>query len=244
MTRYTIRGFIDDAKEIIARDAPLAARQEEIGDRLSHLSKRDDLVRSGLALGPADASTQNYVLWREKPNIFLGLAQFDQHYLSPIHEHDNYWIVACGYRGKDRWDMYERLDDQSEPGHAELQMYDQFHLAPGAVAIMQPPPRSIHSHNNEFAGTTQELIFSMAEPSDPSRRIVYDLDEKSARLSQWKPGELYVGGDYPGPTLRAASSVKAVGEQLRRLAGRALCPICALARKSRFLADDPYAVPA
>ncbi|HTV67812.1 MAG TPA: hypothetical protein VMF90_04675 [Rhizobiaceae bacterium] len=244
MTRYTIRGFIDDAKKIMARDAPLAQRQDEFADRMSLLSKRDDLLRSGLAMGPADASTQNYLLWREKPYIFLGLAQFDQHYTSPIHEHDSYWVVACGYRGRDRWDMYERVDDQSEPGHADLNMYDQYDLPPGATAVMQPPPRSIHSHNNQFQGITQELIFSMAEPSDPNRRIVYDLDEKSARLSEWKPNGMYLGGDYPGPTLRTADRLRDVGERVRNFARQAFCPICEMARMSRFRADDPLAATA
>jgi hypothetical protein len=236
VTRYSIQGFIEDAKKIKAQDAPLAERQAQIAERLSLLSKRDDLLRSGLALGPADASTQNYVLWREAPHIFLGLAQFDEHYVSPVHEHDNYWVIASGYRGHDRWDMYERVDDGSVPGHADLRMYDQFDLPPGKTAVMQPPPRSIHSHNNQYSGTTLELIFSMAEPSDPSRRLVYDVERGEARLSQWKPSDLYLGGAYPGPVLNSRTSLSKIGATIRRLAGRALCPICATARTARWAA--------
>lgn len=230
VAQYSIPAFIQDAKRIIDNGEPLAARQAEIAERLSALSKRDDLLRHGLALGPADASTQNFLVYREKPHVFLAIAQFDEHYVSPIHEHDDYWVIACGYRGRDRWDMWERLDDGSEPGHADLRMYDQYPLPPGATAIMQPPPKSIHSHNNEYAGSTLELIFSMAEPSDPNRRIIYDPEEKGARLSQWKPNDLYLGGDYPGPRLSSRDALQRVGAQFNNLARRALCPICATAR--------------
>lgn len=245
MAGYRISAFIDDAKTIMASDRPLAERQDEMAERLAHLSKRDDLLRSGLALGPADASTQNYVLWRGAPNIFLGIAQFDEHYVSPVHEHDNYWVIACGYRGHDRWDMYERVDDGSVPGFADLRMYDQYRLLPGETAIMQPPPRSIHSHNNQYSGTTLELIFSMAEPSDPSRRIVYDVEDQTARLSAWKPNDLYLGGDYPGPVLQRTKEAAMSGAaRVGRLARRAFCPICEAARAARQSATGALFGPA
>lgn len=230
-TRYRIPAFIKDAKRIMAQDRSLADRQGEISERLSTLSRNDELMRGGLPLGPADASTQNYLLWREAPYVFLGMAQFDEHYVSPVHEHDHYWVVGCGFRGRDRWDMYIRHDDQSDPGYAELEMVDQYDIPPGKTAIMPPPPRSIHAHNNLHSGTTLELIFSMAEPTDPMRRIIYDVEEKAARLSQWKPNELYKGGDYPGPVLgnRLTAAKRQVAARFRDL----LCPVCRLARVAR-----------
>jgi hypothetical protein len=234
--RYRIAAFIADAKRIMADQHPLAERQADLAERLAALSRNDDLLRSGLALGPADASTQNYLLWREAPHVFLGMAQFDEHYVSPVHEHDHYWVIGCGYRGRDRWDMYERQDDGSDPGFADLTLFDRFDLAPGQTAIMPPPPRAVHAHNNLYGGTTLELIFSMAEPSAPDRRLIYDVEDRSARLSQWKPNGMYVGADYPGPPLGRARAVATLAGRVADAARRAFCPVCAMARAARALA--------
>lgn len=222
MPTYRIKEFISDAKKIMSGTGPLADRQAEAAERLSVLSRNDDLMRYGLALGPADASTNNFLLWREEPNVLLAIAQFDQHYVSPVHEHDHYWVIGCGYRGHDRWDMYERLDDGSKKGFADLKLVDRYDLSPGKTAIMPPPPCSIHSHNNQFDGSSLELIFSMAEPSDPSRRIVYDVEEQVARLSWWQPGGLYQGGDYPGNRLARSNVAGRMADAVRRVT----CPIC------------------
>lgn len=229
MTKYTIRGFIADAKAILATDDPLERKKEVLGERLAHLAKRDDLLRSGAALGPADASTENYLLWRESPNIVLLMAQFDQHYVSPVHEHDSYWVIGCGYRGRDRWDMYERLDDGSDPTYADLRLFDQYELAPGQYATMPTPPKAIHSHNNEFEGSTLELIFSAAEPNDPSKRVVYDVEEKSCRPSWWTPTGLYLGGDYPTPHISKRASLKTMGSALGAIGRKIFCPVCTAA---------------
>jgi hypothetical protein len=121
---------------------------------------------------------------RSSPAVTVGLAvQFDEHYLSPVHEHGDYWVVACAYRGADRWDMDKRLDDGSVDGHAELEMVDQILLTPGMTTAMPPPSRAVHSHNNVFSGATLELIFTAADPLPAHERLLHNPDMNScARL--------------------------------------------------------------
>ncbi len=224
-SRYSIRAFIADAKQILADGIALEQKKMAIGERLRLLSQRDDLIRYGAPMGPTDGCTGVYLLWREPPHIGLILAQFDHGYMSPVHEHGNFWVVACGYRGRDRWDMYERLDDGSRPGYADLRLVDQIVIPPGTPAWMREPPRAIHSHNNEFSGETLELIFTGSPPMDPKNRLLYDVEEKRSWPTWFKASKL-VGDVYPPPAFK---SLLGGGRRLgERFGAGAFCPVCAL----------------
>lgn len=232
-SKYSIPRFIADAKAILASKSPLDQQQVAIGERLSELSRRDDLTRLGFPVGPSDASTQNYILWREPPYIALVLGQFDPGYLSPVHEHGEFWVVGCGYRGEDRWDMYERLDDGSKPGYADVKMVDQWHIPPGKFMVMPRPPRAIHSHNNVApkGDTTMELIFSAIKPLPPATRLVYDIDEKTCWQSGFNLAGILVGDHYPPKAVARSSLLSAAwdrgfGRTLFSNKPRALCPVC------------------
>ena len=196
-SKYDIPRFIADARAILASRETLEQQKLAIGERLSELSRRDDLTRHGMPIGPSDASTDNYILWREPPYMALVLAQFDPGYLSPVHEHGDFWVVGCGYRGADRWDMYERIDDRRTPGHAEVRLHDQWHIPPGKAVCMPMPPRAIHSHNNVSSVLVQELIFSAAKPLSPEERNVYDVDNRTCRPSGFNLSGILVGDYYP-----------------------------------------------
>ena len=231
LSKYAIPQFIADAKSILASDNGLEQKQAAIGERLSELSKRDDLTRLGFPLGPSDASTQNFLLWREPPHTALVLGQFDPGYLSPVHEHGDFWVVGCCYRGQDRWDMYERIDNGSRPGHAEVKLVDQWHIPPGKAVWMPRPPRAIHSHNNESQGDTLELIFSAIKPLPPEKRLVYDVDGQACWPSGFNLAGILVGDYYPPrPVVRNGLLSKAwnkeFGARLFSMRPRAFCPVC------------------
>jgi predicted metal-dependent enzyme (double-stranded beta helix superfamily) len=194
---YTIRKFVAEAKEQLDRGLDLADLQQEVGERLVRLSERDDLTSQGAINGPSDASFNSYLLWREAPHLTVVLVEFEPYYRSPIHEHGDHWVVAAGYHGADRWDVYERLDDGSEPGKADLELVDQPVVRPGSWCALPPPPRSIHSHNNMVEGFTSELIFSAVAPLPKMERLHFDLDEGTCRESWFGAAEHLVGDSYP-----------------------------------------------
>ena len=183
-------------------------------------------------MGPTDGCTGVYLLWREPPGIGLILAQFDPGYMSPVHEHGDFWVVATGYRGRDRWDMYERIDDGSRPGYADVRLIDQLPVPPGTSVWMPEPPRAIHSHNNESAGDTLELLFTAAKPMDPAKRLIYDVDEKTCWPTWFKATKM-VGDVYPPPPMTqrlAQSGYRWLGQRLVR----PWCPVCRLQGTNRF----------
>lgn len=223
-TRYSISNFITDAKAVLAKDTPLEDKKIEIASHLTVLSKRDDLSRFAMNIGAADTSPFNYLLWREPPYITLLLSQWDDGYRSPIHEHGDFWVIGCGYRGRDRWDIYERLDDGARPGYAHVEKVDQVVVTPGVPVWMPAPPRAIHSHNNEATGWTQELIFAATKPPPSSARLVYDVDERTYFPSLWRPDGMFEGEAYPKYAGRSmlSSSLHSVKSLARRL----FCPAC------------------
>lgn len=195
--RYDPKTFMADAQRILGQVGDLSSAQDEIAERLSHLAARDDLTRFGAQIGPSDAANGTFLIWREPPHFALLMVQFDEGWMSPVHDHQNHWIVACGYRGADRWDMYERKDDGNVMGHADLQLVDQVVVRPGDTISMPPPPRAIHSHNNVHNGPTLELIFSAAPPSPAAERHIYDVEASSCQPSWFEVSDQLVGDYFP-----------------------------------------------
>ncbi|MER2537498.1 MAG: hypothetical protein ABTQ31_20300 [Rhizobiaceae bacterium] len=233
--RYTIKAFMDDAKGILAKDLPLLSKKMEIGDRLSVLSRRDDLLRYAMPAGAADTSPVNYLLWREAPHLALLIAQWDPGYRSPVHEHGDFWVVGCGYRGRDRWDIYERMDDGSKPGYAHVEMIDQVVVDPGVPIWMPAPPRAIHSHNNETERNTLELIFSASAPPDSSDRLIYEVEERRCYPTLWKPSGMFVGDDYPKHLDRTGlQGLSSIRSNVRSWTRRVSCPLCTMIEATRL----------
>jgi len=233
-TKYTIAEFIADAKKILAGPEPLEEKKKALGEPLMVLARRDDLFRFGKPIGHTDASNVNFLLYREPPNITLILAGWLPGYGSPVHEHGNYWAVGAGYAGHDRWDMYERFDDGSKPGYADVRMIDQWHITPGKFVCMPAPPRAIHSHNNMASELTYELIFLGAPSPGANERLIYDVDGKACWPTWRSISDAYA---QPWPTRMpdpAAAPAQATGISLaaairnkwKALNQRMMCPIC------------------
>ena len=196
-TGYGVEQFMSDAKEILAGSTDLETTKKAIGERLQQLARREDLTRYGLQLGPTDASNGSYLLWREPPHLTLIMIRLDEGFLSPVHEHGDHWVVSCCYRGIDRWDIYERGAGDPATGRCAVSLVDQIRLEAGDVAIMPPPPRAIHSHNNLHDGDTLELIFSAAEPIAADRRMIYDVPAGTCRPSWYEVSDQLRGDHFP-----------------------------------------------
>ncbi len=180
----TIKQFIADAKSIMKKGEGVE-QQMAIGERMKVLAKRDDLDRLGKRIGAGDGCTDAWVLHMEPDkSAVLCLAQFDPGYCSQAHNH-GVWVVACGYRGTDTWKMYERLDDGSRPGYADLRGIGEVHLGPGSVSLIPDAPFDVHSHNNLGSRDSWEFVFLGREP-DMTKRMLFDPVTKKAWRSDFR----------------------------------------------------------
>jgi predicted metal-dependent enzyme (double-stranded beta helix superfamily) len=70
------------------------------------------------------------------------------------HDHGT-WAVIAGLEGTERNALWERLDDRSRPGHAELRRTGERTVGPGELILL--PAGSIHSVVNDTNDVTVSL---------------------------------------------------------------------------------------
>jgi predicted metal-dependent enzyme (double-stranded beta helix superfamily) len=178
MTRvaYTLERLVEDMRHITAADA---AEHETIAE-LRPLVRQFAL--SNLWRDPRHYQADHEQgfgahLLHEEPDH--SLAVFAASWLpgrgAPPHDH-GVWAIVVGVEGSERNTFYERTDDRSRPGYAELRPIGEQVLAPGDVLAM--PRGTIHSVSNDSDQVTLSLHvyamhinFTRRSQFDPERRL-------------------------------------------------------------------------
>ncbi len=93
---------------------------------------------------------------------------------TPPHDH-GVWAIVVGVDGPERNVFWERTDDRSRPGHAELRKIGEKVFGPGEVLAM--PTGTIHSVSNESDKVTlslhvygKHINFTSRSQFDPDQR--------------------------------------------------------------------------
>jgi predicted metal-dependent enzyme (double-stranded beta helix superfamily) len=93
---------------------------------------------------------------------------------APPHDHGA-WAIVIGVEGSERNVFFERIDDRSRPGYAELRPIGERVLGPGEVLAM--PTGTIHSVSNESERQTlslhvygKHINFTQRSQFDPEHR--------------------------------------------------------------------------
>jgi predicted metal-dependent enzyme (double-stranded beta helix superfamily) len=137
---YDLDAFVADCRQALTRD-PGPAGREEIRRNLGRLLATPDFVEATCG----EAAAPGLRLLHEDPGLgFQVLAHVnDKARKSPPHDHGDSWAIygqATGYTDMTEW---ERIDDRSDPKHAELRPARQYRLMPGEVGVYQDG--AIHS---------------------------------------------------------------------------------------------------
>ena len=143
---YTVGQFMEDVKDILNENGATDAGLGEIAQRMRVLSSRDDLFDRGEWKEPTPGGNTigSYRLSGEPDEtLILSISQFSHERPTPVHTH-NTWGVICGYRGSDRYEGWERVDDCSRPGYAELRLVVDRDLERGDSLYWREYPRDIH----------------------------------------------------------------------------------------------------
>jgi predicted metal-dependent enzyme (double-stranded beta helix superfamily) len=158
-TEYTIEQFIDDVKAVIDRKGVTDAGLSEIADKMQALSRQDDLFDQGQWREPTPGGNTigSYRLHSEDDStLILSISKFSHEHPTPVHTH-NTWGVICGYRGRDRYEGFERVDDGSVADHAELKVVVDKVLEHGDAVYWLEYPRDIH-RQQAFDEPSWELL--------------------------------------------------------------------------------------
>lgn len=96
---------------------------------------------------------------------------------TPPHDHGT-WAIVVGVDGTERNVFFERTDDRSRPGHADLRQLGEQILGSGEVLVM--PAGTIHSVINDSAQTTLSLHV-YGRHINFTQRSQFDLEQHSER---------------------------------------------------------------
>jgi predicted metal-dependent enzyme (double-stranded beta helix superfamily) len=154
----TIADFIADVKQALAAadasDAPL----ERLADLMRSLVRSPivEQVHDELA-GNIHQGQQSGPLYTDETGLTLVRGRFEPDALTPIHNHGSWGIVGV-YRGRDRYQIWRRLDSGHGPGAARVELVEERILEPGDVAILPPPPQDIHAQQGMDGAPAYEFV--------------------------------------------------------------------------------------
>ena len=115
------------------------------------------LPQSLLRLHPTAPYTRNLVHHDSRNRFTVIAILWGGFQETAVHDHVN-WCVVGLVSGLAHVVNYDRLDDDSKAGNAELQVRDSQVIRPGTVTALLPPPRSnIHKMANANRGMTISL---------------------------------------------------------------------------------------
>jgi predicted metal-dependent enzyme (double-stranded beta helix superfamily) len=154
----TIDAFIADVKDVLAAEGDGAAALERLAGLMRALVRSPivDRVHDDLS-GNIHAGRQGRPLYTDASGLTLVRGRFEPDALTPIHSHGSWGIIGV-YRGRDRYQVWRRLDDGRGPGTARVQLVEERVLEPGDVAILPPPPQDIHAQQGMDGAPAYEFV--------------------------------------------------------------------------------------
>ena len=186
-TEYTVSRFMDDIKATLDQKGATDAGLSEIGRRMQLLTSRDDLFEQGEWRPPTPGGNTlgSYRLHAEPDDtLILSIAKFSHERPTPVHTH-NTWGVICGYRGRDHYEGWERVDDGSRPGYAELKLVVDRDLEQGDAVYWLEYPEDIHRQRAHGEPSWELLLMGRSTKGitrlhfDPERNTTWEVTRPS-----------------------------------------------------------------
>lgn len=156
----------DCAQAIAAAIAAHGRDGEQLGAAieasLGELISLPDLLERGIPREGNNVAFSQYLYFDGELSIII--FEVPNGKTIPAHDH-GVWETLSVYRGRMRHVVYERIDDQTIPGAAELRVMEDRVLEPGDFAIVAPPA-DIHSFTALSDGTYGITVVSGAYKRD------------------------------------------------------------------------------
>lgn len=191
LRRAAVRACIDDAKALAAGREPDRAALEAIKDRLVALAARRDLfscARFPVLRERGDDTSSVYLLQEDDDRSWALFAVAElRGNASPPHDHTT-WAALAGVEGEELNRFYERLDDGSAEGRAEIRETGEAAVRAGTgIALMPDDIHSIHCLTD--APTLVLHLYGRSIADLPGRKM-FDMRDGSCRTFPARPGIL------------------------------------------------------
>lgn len=144
--------FIGDLRAIWATETDDRRRMERAKPLLERLV-RDDTLKAHSAGWPSTEGRKNLLLYVDPDHHFVvnGVVRMPGR-TGSVHDHADAWVLYGVLDGTESLERFERLDDGSRPGHAEVKLSSVTTGSQGKVDLVAP--RAIHA---EQGGPTRSV---------------------------------------------------------------------------------------
>src|SRR3954465_14163177 len=144
--------FISDLRAIWAAQPDLQRRMETAKPLLEKFVK-DDALKAHSASWPSTEGHKNLLLYVDREHDFVINAVVRMPgRTGSVHDHADAWVLYGLLDGTESLERYDRIDDGSRPGYAEVQLASVTTGTQGKVDLV--PPRAIHA---EQGGPTRSV---------------------------------------------------------------------------------------
>ena len=158
-----IRAFHERALALLDSDED-GKNRPEIARLLQELALQPDILPKVELARLHDAGSTATILHQgDDGRGALMLLRLPDDAPTPVHNH-NTWGVAAVIEGTNRYWRWERLDDLSDPEHAELHMAEVFDHGPGEYVLWGDPPHDLHAQQG-IDGIAYEFVFFGRNPN-------------------------------------------------------------------------------
>jgi predicted metal-dependent enzyme (double-stranded beta helix superfamily) len=146
------QGFIEEARSIWVKHADMGERMERIQPLLERLVSSPEL-QAASKNWPSTEGRKNLLLHTDTELGFvINAVVRTPRRKGNVHDHSQAWVLYGVLDGTESLERYERLDDGSRPGFAEVRLSSVTTGGPGRVDLV--PPFSIHA---EQGGPTRSV---------------------------------------------------------------------------------------
>ena len=140
MADYSNRAFaafIDEMKAHFARDLPEQEHWEGVRALLRTLVA-DEALRETSRDWEAKKGRE-YILHHDPEfDFFVGALVRQPNHIAGVHDHGPTWTIYGVLDGQEITHVYNRLDDGSKPGYAEIELAGKHHAPTGHVDMVPP----------------------------------------------------------------------------------------------------------
>ncbi len=144
--------FIGDLRAVWAAESDNRRRMEKAKPLLERLVK-DPTLKAHSADWPSTEGRKNLLLYVDPDHLFVINAVVRMPgRTGSVHDHADAWVLYGVLDGSESLERFERVDDGSRPGYAEVKLASVTTGTPGKVDLV--PPNAIHA---EQGGPTRSV---------------------------------------------------------------------------------------
>jgi predicted metal-dependent enzyme (double-stranded beta helix superfamily) len=178
--QQAIDDFIGDVKTILAEDGPSDAGMERIRQRMAAFVTEPGAQELHAEVqGNIHTGRQSGPLYTDDTGLTLVRARFGPEEMTPIHSHGAWGVIGV-YQGRDRYQVWRRVDPGTGAGEADVELVEERILEPGDAIILPAPPQDIHAQQGHDGEATYEFVLFGANTMILPR-LYFDPEAKTAR---------------------------------------------------------------